>query len=78
MGRISTRELTARECAVLRALERHAPMKAIAFELGVSLPSVKTFSQRAYRKLGVGSSADAVRRHRRLTAHDCELGGMSK
>jgi DNA-binding NarL/FixJ family response regulator len=35
-------------------------MKPIAFDLGISLPSVKTFAQRAYRKLGVGSAQDAV------------------
>lgn len=46
-------------------------MKLIAFAQGIALGSVKTFAQRAYRKLGVGSAPDAVRRHRRLKGHDC-------
>lgn len=66
------RELTPRECAVLRALERGDLMKTIAFDLEISIGSVKTFAQRAYRKLGVGSAPDAVRRHRRLHGRNCE------
>jgi LuxR family maltose regulon positive regulatory protein len=34
----------------------------LAAELGVSANTLKTFQRRLYRKLGVGSRGDAVRR----------------
>lgn len=47
-------------------------MKTIAYDLGISVGSVKTFAQRAYRKLDALDRYEAVRRHRRLPGHRCE------
>lgn len=71
MSAIRVRTLTARECAVVRALGRDTPMKIIAADMSVSINTVGTWAKRAYRKLGVASRRDAVRRHAHLPDHVC-------
>jgi LuxR family maltose regulon positive regulatory protein len=53
-------ELTHRELAVLRRLVSPLTNQEIAGELAVSTNTVKTHVRALYRKLGVGSRADAV------------------
>jgi ATP/maltotriose-dependent transcriptional regulator MalT len=58
--------LTAREVEVLRLLADGASNQAIADELVVSLPTVKTHVSRVLAKLDVGSRSQAVARAREL------------
>ena len=60
------RDLTPRQCAILNEVTRGHANKLIAADLGVSEETVRTQLKRAFRKLGVGSRADAARRHHRL------------
>ena len=53
-------ELTESELAVLRLLAGPQSRREIAEELGVSANTVKTHTSSVYRKLGVGSRAEAV------------------
>ena len=55
--------LSARECAVIRALGQGAPYRAIAQDLQLNVETVRTYVKRAYRKLGVGDKASAVLAH---------------
>lgn len=55
-------ELSEAELAVLRLLGRPGPQREIAQELSVSVNTVKSHTAAIYRKLGVGSRADAVAR----------------
>ena len=54
--------LTDREVAVLRLLAGTLSLREIGQEMFVSANTVKTHTQRIYRKLGVGTRHDAVRR----------------
>ncbi|NHC13502.1 LuxR C-terminal-related transcriptional regulator [Motilibacter deserti] len=58
--------LTARELSVLRALRGPLAQPALAAELGLSINTVKGYAKALYRKLGVGSRAEAVARGREL------------
>jgi LuxR family maltose regulon positive regulatory protein len=58
--------LTEREIAVLRLLRGTLSLREIGQELFVSPNTVKTHAQAIYRKLGVSSRHDAVRRGREL------------
>ena len=55
-------DLTERELAVIRQLERTASTAEIAETLYVSVNTVKTQLRSIYRKLGVGSREEALRR----------------
>ncbi len=55
-------DLSESELAVLRLLAGARSRREIAAELSVSANTVKTHVSAIYRKLGVGSRADAVRR----------------
>lgn len=59
-------QLTDRELRILRLLPTHLSNKELAGELYVSLNTVKTHLKAVYRKLGVDSRSDAVRRAREL------------
>jgi LuxR family maltose regulon positive regulatory protein len=58
--------LTNRERDVLRSLPRHLTNDEIARDLFVSVNTVKSHLRSIYRKLGVTSRAQAVRRARAL------------
>ncbi len=59
-------ELTDRELAVLRALRGPLSAREIGAELYLSINTVKGYTKSLYRKLGVVSRADAVRRGHQL------------
>jgi LuxR family maltose regulon positive regulatory protein len=54
--------LTQREVTVLRLLRGSLSLREIGQELYLSLNTVKTHTQAAYRKLGVSSRQDAIAR----------------
>jgi len=58
----STEPLSPAEHAVLRVLATGLSQRAIGRELYLSVNTIKTHSRSIYRKLGVASRADAVRR----------------
>ncbi|MET8687728.1 LuxR C-terminal-related transcriptional regulator [Streptomyces sp. NPDC004732] len=58
--------LTRRELVVLRALQENVPLRGIADNLHVSLNTVRSQTRSVYRKLGVGSRAQALHRAREL------------
>jgi LuxR family transcriptional regulator, maltose regulon positive regulatory protein len=58
--------LTEREMAVLRLLRGTLSLREISQELFVSPNTVKTHAQAVYRKLGVSTRHDAIRRGREL------------
>ncbi|MEU6674410.1 LuxR C-terminal-related transcriptional regulator [Streptomyces sp. NPDC046925] len=58
--------LTQCQLAVLRRLEQDVPLRQIADGLYVSVNTVKSHVREVYRKLGVSSRAEAVRRGRAL------------
>ncbi|HET9779706.1 MAG TPA: LuxR C-terminal-related transcriptional regulator [Propionibacteriaceae bacterium] len=64
-GRLAE-ELTDRELSLLLALQGPLTQREIGAELFLSLNTVKGYTKNLYRKLGVVSSADAVRRGREL------------
>ncbi len=55
--------LSPRECAVIAALGRGAPIRVIATELHLRPRTVRQYVERAYRKLGVNDKASAVLAH---------------
>ena len=59
-------ELTDRELSLLLALQGPLTQREIGAELFLSLNTVKGYMKNFYRKLGVVSRADAVRRGREL------------
>lgn len=59
-------ELTDREQAVLRALTTDATQREIGAALYLSINTVKGYTKVLYRKLGVATRQDAVRRARAL------------
>jgi LuxR family transcriptional regulator, maltose regulon positive regulatory protein len=59
-------ELTDRELAVLRALRGPLSAREIAAELYLSINTVKGYTKSLYRKLGVVTRAEAVRRGQEL------------
>lgn len=59
-------KLTETELNVLRALASQESLTRIARRLFISINTLKTHTRRIYRKLGVGSRADAVARARSL------------
>jgi LuxR family transcriptional regulator, maltose regulon positive regulatory protein len=59
-------ELTARELDVLRLMAGELSQRAIGEALYLSLNTIKTHTRLIYRKLGVGTRADAVARAREL------------
>jgi LuxR family transcriptional regulator, maltose regulon positive regulatory protein len=59
-------ELTDRELSLLIALQRPLTQREIGAELFLSLNTVKGYTKNLYRKLGVASRAEAVRRGREL------------
>ena len=61
-----TEELTDRELAVLRALRGPLSTREIGRELYLSINTVKGYSKNLYRKLGVVTRSDAVRRGQEL------------
>jgi LuxR family maltose regulon positive regulatory protein len=61
-----TEELTDRELAILRALRGPLSTREIGRELYLSINTVKGYSKNLYRKLGVVTRADAVRRGQEL------------
>jgi LuxR family maltose regulon positive regulatory protein len=61
-----TEELTDRELAILRALRGPLSSREIGRELYLSINTVKGYSKNLYRKLGVVTRADAVRRGHEL------------
>jgi DNA-binding CsgD family transcriptional regulator len=54
-------ELSPRECEVALRLARGASYKEIAFELGISIATVKTHVARVYQKTGTGTKMDLLR-----------------
>ncbi|MEU6826353.1 LuxR C-terminal-related transcriptional regulator [Streptomyces atriruber] len=58
--------LTRRELVVLRELQENVPLRGIAENLHVSLNTVRSQTRSVYRKLGVGSRAQALHRAREL------------
>jgi LuxR family transcriptional regulator, maltose regulon positive regulatory protein len=62
----SAEPLTEREIAVLRLLRGTLSLREIGQELFVSPNTVKTHAQSVYRKLGVSTRHDAIRRGREL------------
>ncbi|WP_306335160.1 response regulator transcription factor [Streptomyces sp. KL118A] len=58
--------LTQRELVVLRELRENVPLRGIAENLHVSLNTVRSQTRSVYRKLGVGSRAQALHRAREL------------
>jgi LuxR family maltose regulon positive regulatory protein len=65
-GRLLLDPLSDREEAVLRYLPTVMSKAEIASELFVSINTVKTHTKNIYRKLGVGTRTDAVRRAKHL------------
>lgn len=63
---VLTEELTDRELAVLRALRGPLSARQIGGELYLSINTVKGYTKSLYRKLGVVTRADAVRRGHEL------------
>ena len=61
-----TEELTDRELAILRALRGPLSTREIGRELYLSINTVKGYAKNLYRKLGVVTRADAVRRGQEL------------
>ncbi len=59
-------ELTDRELAVLRALRGPLSAREIGAELYLSVNTVKGYTKSLYRKLGVVTRVDAVRRGQEL------------
>jgi LuxR family maltose regulon positive regulatory protein len=59
-------ELTDRELAILRALRGPLTAREIGGQLYLSVNTVKGYSKSLYRKLGVVSRPDAVRRGHQL------------
>jgi LuxR family maltose regulon positive regulatory protein len=59
-------ELTDRETAILRALRGPLTAREIGAELHLSLNTVKGYAKSLYRKLGVETRSDAVRRGHEL------------
>ncbi|HEX8508564.1 MAG TPA: LuxR C-terminal-related transcriptional regulator [Propionibacteriaceae bacterium] len=59
-------ELTDRELAILRALRGPLSAREIGAEMYLSINTVKGYTKSLYRKLGVVTRADAVRRGREL------------
>ncbi|MFW6066946.1 MAG: DNA-binding response regulator [Myxococcota bacterium] len=67
--RAAHEELSPREREVFQALVAGRSAKEVAFDLGIGLSSVHTYTERIKRKLGAESAADLVRyahRHRLL------------
>ncbi|HEY2765766.1 MAG TPA: LuxR C-terminal-related transcriptional regulator [Pseudonocardiaceae bacterium] len=58
--------LTDREEAVLRVLQGSLPLREVAAQLFVTVNTVKSHTRLIYRKLGVSSRSEAVRRAREL------------
>ncbi|MFF0739687.1 LuxR C-terminal-related transcriptional regulator [Streptomyces sp. NPDC004111] len=58
--------LTRRELVVLRGLQEDVPLRRIADSLHVSHNTVRSQTRAVYRKLGVGSRAEALHRAREL------------
>jgi len=54
-------ELSPRECEVALLLARGASYKEIAFELGISIATVKTHVARVYQKTGTGTKMELLR-----------------
>jgi LuxR family maltose regulon positive regulatory protein len=59
-------ELTDRELAILRTLPGSATQREIGSALHLSINTIKAYNKQLYRKLGVGSRAEAVAVARRL------------
>ena len=59
-------ELTDRELAILRALRGPLSAREIGDEMYLSINTVKGYTKSLYRKLGVVTRADAVRRGHEL------------
>ena len=55
-------ELTDRELAILRALRGPLSAREIGAEMYLSINTVKGYTKSLFRKLGVATRADAVRR----------------
>lgn len=53
-----TARLSRREREVVERIVAGELMKEIAFAMGISIPAVGTYAQRAYRKIGVASRRD--------------------
>lgn len=66
------RPLSPGECRVLERLADGSTFKDIALDFGVSVNTVTTQAQRAYRKLGVAHRYAASEKHRHLRGHQCE------
>jgi LuxR family maltose regulon positive regulatory protein len=58
------KELSARELDVLRLMAGELSQRAIGDALYLSLNTIKTHTRLIYRKLGVGTRAEAVERGR--------------
>lgn len=58
--------LTDREEAVLRLLQGSLPLRDVAAQLFVTVNTVKSHTRLIYRKLGVSSRNEAIRRAREL------------
>jgi LuxR family maltose regulon positive regulatory protein len=58
--------LTDRELSILRALRGPLSARDIGAEMYLSINTVKGYTKSLYRKLGVVTRADAVRRGREL------------
>jgi len=65
-GDAAADDLTERELAVLRLLPGQLSQREIADALYVSINTVKTHTKGVYRKLGVDTRDEAVRRAREL------------
>ena len=65
----SSEPLSERERAVLEQVERGRTVAAIAAQLFISPNTVKTHLRRLYRKLGVSTRDDAIRKARALGLH---------
>lgn len=61
-----TPRLTDREEAVLRVLQGSLPLREVAAQLFVTVNTVKSHTRLIYRKLGVSSRTEAIRRAREL------------
>jgi LuxR family maltose regulon positive regulatory protein len=58
----TTVSLTPAEARVLAQLATYRTLAAIGDELGIARPTVKTHVQNIYKKLGVNTRAEAVKR----------------